>query len=73
MGLMCASVVVQDSEGREQALSSKMAGKQGEQGELAGRVADCQGRLEGKVQDLRNLAEAKQQVSPALSSTTAQS
>lgn len=54
---------MQDSEGREQALASKMANKQGEQADLAGRVSECQAKLEGKVQDLRNLAAAKQQVS----------
>lgn len=55
---------MQDSEGREQALAGKMAGKQSEQAELAGRVSECQAKLEGKVQDLRNLANAKQQVCP---------
>ena len=56
----------QDSEGREQEVAAKLAGKHGEQAELAGRVADCQAKLEAKLQELRAVAEAKQQVTPSL-------
>ena len=54
--------VPQDSAGREQELVAKLASKQSEQAELAGRVAECQAKLEAKVQDLRAVADAKQQV-----------
>ena len=60
--LTCTSCLPQDSEGREQELTLRLAGKHTEQAELAGRVADCQAKLESKLQDLRAVAEAKQQV-----------
>lgn len=57
-----ASCLTQDSEGREQELAAKLAGKHAEQAELAGRVAECQAKLETKLQELRAVANAKQQV-----------
>ena len=54
--------LTQDSEGREQELATKLAGKHAEQAELAGRVAECQAKLETKLQELRAVATAKQQV-----------
>ena len=58
------SCLPQESEGREQELTARLAGKHTEQAELAGRVADCQAKLETKLQDLRAVADAKQQVTP---------
>ncbi|KAL3160143.1 hypothetical protein ABBQ32_010912 [Trebouxia sp. C0010 RCD-2024] len=54
--------LLKDSEGREQELAAKLAGKHAEQAELAGRVAECQAKLETKLQELRAVANAKQQV-----------
>ena len=61
-GLTCTACLPQDSEGREQELTTRLAGKHTEQAELAGRVADCQAKLETKLQELRAVADAKQQV-----------
>ena len=62
--MTCTSRMPKDSEGREQELTIRLAGKHTEQAELAGRVADCQAKLESKLHDLRAVAEAKQQVTP---------
>ena len=53
---------LQDSEAREQSLSSKQAAKQAEVFEVVGRLHDFEARLEGYADELLTFATEKQEV-----------
>ena len=53
---------LQDSEAREQSLSSKQAAKQAEVYEVVGRLHDFEMRLEGYADELLTFATEKQEV-----------
>ena len=53
---------LQDSEAREQSLSSKQSAKQAEVYEVVGRLHDFEARLEGYADELLTFATEKQEV-----------